>query len=110
MKRRDFLRYNALYTVGALAGGSFIAELMANESVLEAAQSLSSAEKMIRVGCPAHNCGGRCLLRVFVKEGVIVKIETDDRSGDSIEDPHLYHNSYCGNNLRSVISGFNFTT
>ena len=89
MKRRDFLKYNALVAGGTLAGGSLVAELMADDRVLKAAQSHSSAEKMIRVGCPAHNCGGRCLLKVFVKEGVIVKIETDDRPNDSIEDPQL---------------------
>lgn len=89
MKRRDFLKYSALISGGTLLGGSLITELMANDKVLKAAKAHSSAEQMIRVGCPAHNCGGRCLLKVFVKEGVIVKIETDDRPNDSIEDPQL---------------------
>ena len=89
MKRRDFLRYNACLYGGTLAGAAWIPELMADERVLEAAKSHLSAEKMIRVGCPAHNCGGRCLLKVFVREGVIVKIESDDRPRDSIEDPQL---------------------
>ena len=48
-----------------------------------------SFDKMIRTGCPAHNCGGRCLLKVFVKDNVIVRIETDDRPGDGIENPQL---------------------
>jgi len=89
MKRRDFLKRNALVSGGTLVGGTFISELMADEQVLAAAQTLSASEKMIRVGCPAHNCGGRCLLKVFVKEGIIVKIESDDRPNDSIEDPQL---------------------
>jgi anaerobic dimethyl sulfoxide reductase subunit A len=89
MKRRSFLKRNALFTGGALVGGTFISELMADEEVLAAAQTLSAAEKMIRVGCPSHNCGGRCLLKVYVKEGIIVRIETDDRPNDSIEDPQL---------------------
>lgn len=46
-------------------------------------------QKMIRVGCPSHNCGGRCLLRVHVNEGVITRIETDDRPGDTLADPQL---------------------
>lgn len=44
---------------------------------------------MIRVGCPSHNCGGRCLLRVFVTGGIITRIESDDRPSDSLEDPQL---------------------
>ena len=34
---------------------------------------------MIRTGCPSHNCGGRCLLRVYLKDGVITRIGGDDR-------------------------------
>jgi anaerobic dimethyl sulfoxide reductase subunit A len=53
------------------------------------AKTYASNEKMIRVGCPSHNCGGRCLLRVHLNDGVITRIETDDRPGDTIEDPQL---------------------
>jgi len=44
---------------------------------------------ILRVGCPSHNCGGRCLLKVHVKDGVIFRIESDDRPSDSLEDPQL---------------------
>ncbi len=47
-----------------------------------------SSERVVRVGCPAHNCGGRCLLRAHVRDGVIVRLETDDRP-DSVADPQL---------------------
>jgi hypothetical protein len=30
-------------------------------------EEAAGEERMVRVGCPAHNCGGRCLLRVFVR-------------------------------------------
>jgi anaerobic dimethyl sulfoxide reductase subunit A len=48
----------------------------------------SSEEKLVRVGCPAHNCGGRCLLIAHVKDGVITQLDTDDRP-DSPADPQL---------------------
>ena len=38
--------------------------------------------RVIATGCPAHNCGGRCLLRVHVDAGRIVRIETDERPED----------------------------
>ena len=38
---------------------------------------------------PAPTGGGRCLLKVFVRDGVIVRIETDDRPGDTVADPQL---------------------
>jgi anaerobic dimethyl sulfoxide reductase subunit A len=50
--------------------------------------SKQSEEHIIRVGCPAHNCGGRCLLIAHIKDGVITRLDTDDRP-DSIADPQL---------------------
>ncbi len=36
----------------------------------------------IRTSCPAHNCGGRCLLTAVVEDGRIVRLDTDDRTDD----------------------------
>jgi len=33
----------------------------------------------IRVGCPAHNCGGRCLLIAHIQDGRITRLDSDDR-------------------------------
>ncbi|RPJ27442.1 MAG: dimethyl sulfoxide reductase subunit A [Chloroflexi bacterium] len=49
---------------------------------------MQSSEKRIRVGCPAHNCGGRCLLIAHVRDGRIVRLDTDDRP-DSVAAPQL---------------------
>ncbi|MBN1146262.1 MAG: molybdopterin-dependent oxidoreductase [Anaerolineales bacterium] len=45
-------------------------------------------EKLVRVGCPAHNCGGRCVLIAHVRDGVITRLDTDDRP-DSLAAPQL---------------------
>ena len=51
--------------------------------------SVKSAEvQKVRVGCPAHNCGGRCLLIAHVENGRITRLETDDRP-DDIKAPQL---------------------
>ncbi|MGE5072032.1 MAG: molybdopterin-dependent oxidoreductase, partial [Anaerolineae bacterium] len=42
----------------------------------------------IRVGCPAHNCGGRCLLVAHVQGGRIIRLDADDRP-DSVAAPQL---------------------
>jgi len=45
--------------------------------------------RLVRAGCPAHNCGGRCLLLIWVRDGEILRIDTDDRPGDDPSDPQL---------------------
>jgi anaerobic dimethyl sulfoxide reductase subunit A len=49
----------------------------------------ADGSRVVRAGCPAHNCGGRCLLTLHVENGVIVRIETDDRPTDRVEAPQL---------------------
>ncbi len=48
----------------------------------------SSEIQKIRVGCPAHNCGGRCLLIAHIQDGRITRLETDDRP-DTLASPQL---------------------
>jgi anaerobic dimethyl sulfoxide reductase subunit A len=45
-------------------------------------------ERLVRVGCPAHNCGGRCLLIAHIRDGVITRLDTDDRP-DTLIAPQL---------------------
>lgn len=89
MERRNFLKLGAISSTGMIFGASFVRKLMASDSVKKIANTFTGEEKMIRVGCPSHNCGGRCLLKVYVKEGMITRIETDDRPTDTVDDPQL---------------------
>ncbi len=50
--------------------------------------SQSSPVEKIRVGCPAHNCGGRCLLIAHIQDGRIIRLDTDDRP-DTLAAPQL---------------------
>ncbi len=87
--RRCFLK------LGTALGGKFAAgvpvagyirELERHTPVL--VEEIDEA-KIIRAGCPAHNCGGRCVLTLHVRDEKILRIETDDRPGDSLADPQL---------------------
>lgn len=56
----------------------------------EAAPILQSGEeRIVRTGCPAHNCGGRCLLVAHIRNGVITRLDADDRPEDSLAAPQL---------------------
>lgn len=88
LNRRNFLKWSAVFGGGILASGGLISCL--RELGLDETATLEEiTERIIRVGCPAHNCGGRCLLKTFVKDGIITRIETDDRPTDDVSDPQL---------------------
>jgi anaerobic dimethyl sulfoxide reductase subunit A len=48
----------------------------------------TGSARQVRVGCPAHNCGGRCLLIAHLENGRITRLDADDRS-DSLASPQL---------------------
>lgn len=48
-----------------------------------------ATRRMVRTSCPAHNCGGRCLLLAHIENGRVVSLDTDDRRDDSVEAPRL---------------------
>src|SRR4030066_168095 len=89
MSRRGFLRWSALVGTAAASTKGLAGGFRRRDPRHALVEQAPSEERMIRTGCPAHNCGGRCLLKVFVRDGVIVRIETDDRPGDTVSDPQL---------------------
>jgi len=86
INRRGFFKWSALAGGSIMTAGRF-GPFFADKS--ETPKSGETETKIVRTGCPGHNCGGRCLLTVHVRDGIIIRIETDDRPGDSISDPQL---------------------
>ena len=62
---------------------------VASAPPMKPAQELKTHKvSKIRVGCPAHNCGGRCLLIAHIENDRITRLDTDDRP-DSLSAPQL---------------------
>ncbi len=83
LTRRSFLKWSAaLGGTAALAGG-FTYGLKAVKAAGEAA---AAEEKWVTAAC-WHNCGGRCLVRAQVSDGVVTRVKTDDLHPDSPDFP-----------------------
>lgn len=87
--RRSFIKLGAFLTGGIVLSGAFASCVRELERTMGVVESEHNGVKIIRAGCPAHNCGGRCVLKLHVKEGQVIRIETDDREGDTLADPQL---------------------
>ena len=90
ISRRDFLKGSALATA-AVAGLTLVgAQNVKAESAPEEAPAMPDSgeegAKWISAAC-WHNCGGRCLNKVLVKDGMILRQKTDDTHPDSWEYP-----------------------
>ena len=92
--RRDFLKGSAA-AAAAVAGLSTTA--WAEEANLASTESTAPAEhspitdnleggEWIAAAC-WHNCGGRCLNKAYVKDGVVLRQKSDDTHEDSWEYP-----------------------
>ena len=89
MDRRSFLKWGAFLSSAALMDSPLMR--LTNKPGANLAGGLQTApgRRIVRTGCPSHNCGGRCLLKVTVQDGVIIRIEGDDREPDLVSDPQL---------------------
>ena len=87
ISRRDFLKGTAAATA-ALAGLGMVSRenaMAAGESVAPAGEpavaDATEGAKWVAAPC-WHNCGGKCLVRACVKDGVIVRQGTDNFNTD----------------------------
>nr|MBN1228995.1 molybdopterin-dependent oxidoreductase [Anaerolineae bacterium] len=85
LNRRSFLKWSS--AAGATA------MLASKVDLLDGIYPLSKAEAqgettVIPTGC-CHNCGGRCVLKAHVQDGVIVRVTSDTDRPDDPMDPQL---------------------
>lgn len=88
LSRRSFLKWSAAAggTTALLSAADF-AFVPARASGQEAATD--SGERIVRTCCPAHNCGGRCPVVATVKDGVITRLNSDERTYDEVDNPRV---------------------
>jgi len=72
MDRRCFIRLSALFAGGMAAFGGLVGCSGQEEPAVLTGIPEKDGTRIVRVGCPAHNCGGRCVLKLHVKEGKIL--------------------------------------
>jgi anaerobic dimethyl sulfoxide reductase subunit A len=89
MDRRHFIRLSTLLGSGIVASGILPGCMgLLDDDTVELLEQKGDTY-IVRAACPGHNCGGRCLLKMHISNGRITRIETDDRPGDTLEDPQL---------------------
>lgn len=82
ISRRTFLKASAISVSALGLTGCGENKL----STVTSAQKSTEEGKWITAAC-WHNCGGRCLNKVLVVDGVVVRQKTDDTHADSAEFP-----------------------
>lgn len=85
LSRRGFLKASTAATAAMAVGSSSLVGCTASEEQTEASPE-AAEEKWITAAC-WHNCGGRCVNKVLVKDGVVVRQKTDDTHEDSPDFP-----------------------
>ncbi|MFJ5715222.1 DMSO/selenate family reductase complex A subunit [Neobacillus sp. NPDC093127] len=87
MQRRTFLKWSGAISLPVIAGG--IGTKMLVERNKEAkAVSTKDNEKIIST-CSVNNCGGRCVIKAHVKDGVVVRVSTDSQESGDLSTPPL---------------------
>lgn len=84
MSRRAFIGWSSAIaaTAAVPVGRGLVAKAEENIGIEDA-----SGEGVWRTAACWHNCGGRCLNKVLVKDGVVIRQKTDDTHSDSPDYP-----------------------
>lgn len=97
--RRSFLKWSAaLGGTAVLAGG-----VKTGLRVVETAAHAAGEGKWVSAAC-WHNCGGRCLIKAHVQDGVVTRVKTDDTHEDTPDHPQQ-RGCPRGRSQRKVVLG-----
>lgn len=82
MERRTFLKWSGAVAIPVIAGG-IGTKLLVDRKETEKVANAEEEEKIIST-CSVNNCGGRCVIKAHVKDGVVVRVSTDKNDDMSV--------------------------
>ncbi|MBY7142064.1 molybdopterin-dependent oxidoreductase [Virgibacillus sp. NKC19-3] len=85
MKRRSFLKWSGAVAAPAIIGSS---TAVSNKLKITAETTDEATEEKVITTCGTLNCGGRCLIKAHLKDGVITHLSTDTKE-DTFDLPQL---------------------
>lgn len=86
--RRSFMKAAAAAAGLTIAGNTFVACSPRDQTGSATSSSVSADDEGLWVTAACwHNCGGRCLNKVLVKDGTVIRQKTDDNHEDSPDYP-----------------------
>lgn len=98
LTRRSFLKWSAALGGTAVLAGGVKTGLKAAEAAAKATEG-----KWVSAAC-WHNCGGRCLIKAHVVDGVVTRVKSDDTHEDTPDYPQQ-RSCVRGRSQRKVIFG-----
>lgn len=100
MQRRTFLKWSGAIGVPVVLGGIGTKQLIDRKETKVAVKK-EPVETMVST-CSVTNCGGRCVIKAHVKDGVVVRVSTDTQKAGSLSAPPL-RACVRGRNYRNVL-------
>ena len=87
MKRRTFLKWTGAAAIPVVAGGAVGSKLLVDRKLAKGPRD--EGPETIVSTCSVNNCGGKCVIKAHVRDGVIVRVSTDTNKGDDLTSPPL---------------------
>ena len=79
LKRRTFLKWSSAIGAPLVLGGIGAKELIdhnKSKKTTHKAEAQEAVEEIIST-CSITNCGGRCVIKAHVKDGIVTRVSTD---------------------------------
>lgn len=87
MSRRSFIKWSSAVTAPVIIGGAGTVSGSKMGMSVKAMESKETVEEIITT-CSTLNCGGRCLVKAHVSDGVVTRLSTDSKE-DTFTLPQL---------------------